>query len=669
MNQIEEAHARAIAGPGEKRWLMWRKEEKDGRLTKVPYTTTGKRASSTEAADWCRFDDVLAAIGRFDGIGIVFTGAELGVDLDHCITDGAVSEKIAAFIDQAQTYVEVSPSGTGLHLYFNLTGTLELERNRSGSVECYIKGRYFTVTGKAWGTYRPIRTISPDEAVVLLRLLGYPWKKEVAAASMPTKQEINDDDLLSRMFASRNGAYIKGLYEGDVARYGGDYSTADAALCSHLAFWTGKDAKRMERLWLASPLGNRHKTQIRSDYRDRTIAFAIENCVEVYKGSAEDTKPTISPKDGGKKTRAVITRLADVQPEPVRWLWEGRIALGKLTLVAGDPGFGKSLLTIDLAARVSTGATWPDFTIPAPLGDTLFLSVEDDPADTIRPRLDAAGADCSRVHILKSVTEEGPDGTTQRTLSFKRDMEALEEALESLPECHLVIVDPVSAYLDDVDSHKNADVRGLLAPLADLASRLKVAVVLIQHLNKGNAGTKALYRPMGSLAFIAAARAAYIVVKDKDKPDRRLMLPAKNNIAKDTTGMAYSLITADNGMPRLVWESEPITIPVDEALAGSNVPEEHTETDWAILFLQGLLAKGPVVAREAIKQAREAGVGEKALRRAREQLGIKPTKGGFEGGWVWALPVEGAQKDEDAPINTVGILEEREQLEDPHDSI
>lgn len=650
MNLAEEGYARAIAGPDEKRWLMWRKEDKDGRLTKMPYTTMGQRASSTDPAHWCGFDDALAAVGRFDGMGIVFTGSQLGVDLDHCIKDGVVSEEIAAFIEQAQTYTEVSPSGTGLHLYFNLTAPLTLERNRHGSVECYISGRYFTVTGKPWSTSYPIRTVTPAQALDLLRLLGYPWKKEPAVSptllqqgAMPT----DDKALLALMFTSSNGERIKGLYEGDLTRHGGDYSTADAALCSYLAFWTGKDADRMERIWLESPLGNRHKTQARGDYRERTIAFAIEKCTEVYKGKEVTSRSSLnsSPTSVAKKSRAVITRLADIQAEPVRWLWPGRIALGKLTLVAGDPGFGKSLLTVDLAARVSRGSMWPDQPTSVPLGDTLFLSVEDDPADTIRPRLDAAGADCSRVHILRSVIDED---TTQRTLSFKRDMEALEDALTSLPECRLVIVDPVSAYLDDVDSHKNADVRGLLAPLADLASRLKIAVVLIQHLNKGNAGTKALYRPMGSLAFIAAARAAYIVVKDKDNPDRRLMLPAKNNIAKDTSGMAYSLVTADNGMPRLVWDAEPVTTPVDEALAGSNVPEERTETDWALLFLRDLLAKGPVDAREAIKQAKQAGVGEKALRRAREQLGIKPTKQGFDGGWVWALPVEGAQGDEDA---------------------
>jgi RecA-family ATPase len=231
----------------------------------------------------------------------------------------------------------------------------------------------------------------------------------------------------------------------------------------------------------------------------------------------------------------VLTRFSDIPPEEIQWLWQGRIARGKLTLIAGDPGFGKSLLTIDLAARVSTGADWPDFPIPAPLGDTVMLSVEDGRADTIRPRLDAAGADCTRVLHLEGATI-GDDGKSRpRTLSFKRDMEALEDALKSLPECRLVIVDPISAYLDDTDSHKNADVRGLLAPLAELAERLKIAVVLIQHLNKGGTGANALYRPMGSLAFVAAARAAYIVTKDKNNADRRMMLPAKNNLAKDTT--------------------------------------------------------------------------------------------------------------------------------------
>ena len=346
-------------------------------------------------------------------------------------------------------------------------------------------------------------------------------------------------------------------------------------------------------------------------------------------------------KDG--MTNAVVACLADVQSSSINWLWFGRIALGKITLIAGDPSLGKSLLTTTLAAYISKGYKWP-LTDSAPtIGDVLFLSAEDDVADTIKPRLEAAEADCRRVHILQAVKNIDIKGScTERMFSLRNDLPALERLLSSMPNCRLLVIDPISAYLDDTESHNNSAVRGLLAPLAALATKYHIAVILVSHLNKGGAGN-ALYRPMGSLAFIAAARSAYIVAKDKNNPDRRLFLPAKNNIAKDNTGLGYSIITAENGAPIITWEMQPIKISADEALAIQNMDGEQDDTDEAIEFLRGLLSVAPMRARECKKEATEAGISEKSLRRAREKLGIKPKKVDFNAGWQWALP-----KQEDA---------------------
>ena len=358
-----------------------------------------------------------------------------------------------------------------------------------------------------------------------------------------------------------------------------------------------------------------------------------------------------------KRTRAMITCLADIQSEPIKWLWPGRIALGKLTLIAGDPGLGKSLLTIFLAAAVSKGYVWPLDGSPSPIGSVVLLSAEDDPADTIRPRLDAAEADCRRIHILQAIREiDGEGNPTQRMFSFRRDIAVLEELLPSLSDCRLVIIDPVSAYLDGIESHKNSDVRGLLAPLAKLAADHGIAIVLVQHLNK-NSGSNAMYRAMGSVAFIAAARAAYVVTKDKDNQERRLVMPVKNNLAKDTTGLAYSILEAENGAPVIAWELEPVTMTADEALTPADSNEEKTDTEWAITILEDILSKGPVQAVAVQKEAKQAGISSKQLRRAREKLGIKPKKAGFKDGWVWSLTGhEDAPKDEDARSGNEGVL-------------
>jgi putative DNA primase/helicase len=186
--------------------------------------------------------------------------------------------------------------------------------------------------------------------------------------------------------------------------------------------------------------------------------------------------------------------LADVQPEPITWLWPGRIAQGKVTLIAGDPGLGKSMLTVALAAHVSRGTPWPVDRSTCPLGDTIMVSAEDDPGDTIRPRLDAAGADVARVHVLTMVSEPDRDGNPrERSFNLAKDMPGLDDLLRQKSDCKLITIDPVSAYLGGTDSHNNADVRALLTPLAAVASRHRVAIVAVTHLNKAQQA-QAIYR-------------------------------------------------------------------------------------------------------------------------------------------------------------------------------
>lgn len=357
------------------------------------------------------------------------------------------------------------------------------------------------------------------------------------------------------------------------------------------------------------------------------------------------------------KSQTIIERLSDIPPVSFSWLWPGRIAFGKLTLIVGDPNVGKSLLFATIAATASTGHDWPVDKTPSPVVDVILLSAEDDAADTIRPRLDAVGADCKRIHILQCVRHVNPDGSpAQHMFSLKHDLAALEETLSSLPECKLVMIDPISAYLDDTDSHRNAAIRGLLAPLSALAAKRKIAVVVIDHLNKNSRESNMLYRPGGSLAFVAAARAAYLVTLDKENRDRRLFIPIKNNIAKETTGLAYVVVTAENGAPIIAWEPEPLERTAYEALAvREQTLEQTTATDEAIEFLKALLSKGPVGAREATKNAKQVGITDKPLRDARKKLGIVAKKPTFTGGWEWDYPEDALYRQGALP-KAVGIL-------------
>jgi hypothetical protein len=314
--------------------------------------------------------------------------------------------------------------------------------------------------------------------------------------------------------------------------------------------------------------------------------------------------------------------------------------MGKINLFAGDPGLGKSLLTVELAAHVSRGKPWPVDGSKCPRGDVLMLSAEDDLADTIRPRLDAAGADVNRVYALPMVTTYSDDGReAHRIPSLADDVERIGAMLAALPDIRLLTIDPISAYLAGVDSHKNTDMRAVLSPWADLASRCKVAIVCISHLNKGQGS--AMYRTAGSIAFMAAARAAFSVSKDKDDELRRLVLPVKNNLGPDEGGLAYR-VEAVEGIPRIEWEPEPVHISAEEALSPDR--EHRSATDEASDFLREVLADGPMKATDVQREARQAGISDKALRSARERLGIKPHKRGYQGAWVWELPGEDASK-------------------------
>ena len=319
-------------------------------------------------------------------------------------------------------------------------------------------------------------------------------------------------------------------------------------------------------------------------------------------------------------------RVSDVEPVELEWLWPGLIPLGKLTLFAGDPGLGKSFVTVDMAARVSRGAEWPDQAGEQQVGSVIILACEDDVADTIRPRLDRAGANVAKIVVIDSVNA----GSRDRAFSLDDDLPRLRELIAELGDVRLLIIDPISAYLGSVDSHKNAEVRALLAPLADLAAECRLAVVAINHLTKGSG--KAVYRSMGSIAFAAAARAVWNFYKDPDDEKRRLMMPTKMNLAADSYGLAY---TIEDGA--VVWFNEPIFSTADDVQARESGDGESSDP-WPVEWLRDRLANGAVAVTQVEKDARSHGITHKQLRTARGTLKVLKRKSGFEGGWVIELP-------------------------------
>ena len=338
---------------------------------------------------------------------------------------------------------------------------------------------------------------------------------------------------------------------------------------------------------------------------------------------------------------------AQITPKRIDFLWLGRIARGKHTAIAGEPGDGKSQLSIYVAATISRGGEWPCGEGRAPIGNVIFFNAEDGADDTMVPRLIAAGADLERVHIVSAVLREGGKG--RRTFNLQADLALLEKKIAEIGDVALVIIDPISSYMGKTDSHKNAEVRGALEPLSEMAERLKVAILSITHFSKTGAAnnSKALHRFIGSIAFIGAPRAAFAVIEDADNEGRILLLHAKNNMAPKPQGLAYRLvqrIVGEEGggivASYIAFDSEPVTVSADEALRASDGGGDKTAKADAKEFLQGALAAGAVPAAEINRMARDHGLTPKAVRSAREALGVKIDRNGFGPGSksLWSLP-------------------------------
>jgi len=272
----------------------------------------------------------------------------------------------------------------------------------------------------------------------------------------------------------------------------------------------------------------------------------------------------------GKREYAVLQSFDTIEPESIEWLWPGHIAIGKESLFVGDPGTGKSQASLDVAARLSTGLPFPDGTKISEPADTVILTSEDDPSDTIRPRLDALEAEHSRVHYLKCKMVGEKSGYPSLV-----DLDVIQDAADQIRarggRLRLLIVDPLEGYLDGADSYKNAEVRGVLAPLVDLASKERFAILGIQHLNKGTGA--AAHRVAGSIAFTALARSVWLFARDPNDHDRRLFLCLKSNLSVDNVGLEYSIVAAENGASRISWGQQ-VKDDVRDIL--QNQPKAHT---------------------------------------------------------------------------------------------
>lgn len=340
--------------------------------------------------------------------------------------------------------------------------------------------------------------------------------------------------------------------------------------------------------------------------------------------------------DEQPRQTAVLRRLDSVAPEPVTWQWPGRLARGKLTLVVGEPAAGKGYVMAELAARSTTGPMWPDGLETGGPEDVLILTSEDGIADTIRPRVDRQGGDPRRVHILQAVHTAG----VEAPFALDVNLPALEDAL-GRTKARQAWIDPLSAYLGRAarGSHHDAEIRGVLTPLAALADRCDIALVGILHLTKDQV-RRLLHRVQGSVAFVAQARIVLAVGEDPEQPGRRLFVGVKNNLGPKASPLAFRI--SDAG---LTWDSDaPVESDADRLLAGYE-PTTRTERralETAAQFLRDALAEAPLPSKQLEADAKANGIAQRTLWRAKDELGVKANQAATQSGrrcWYWRLPM------------------------------
>ncbi len=283
---------------------------------------------------------------------------------------------------------------------------------------------------------------------------------------------------------------------------------------------------------------------------DEFAKFAIKPDETPISGQPAQPQPTLTSND----TLGLL--LSDVEMQEVHWLWEKRIPLGKLTILDGDPGMGKSLLAIALAASVSTGHPMPDGT-PVTQGGVILIAPEDDASDTLKPRLTAAGGNPSHVLLLNTLVslDEKKKLLTDRPFSLSTDLAVLEAAI-TRTNARLVILDPLMAVLGhSIDASRDQDIRAVFTPLSQLAERIGCAILIIRHLSKG-ASENALYRGAGSIGIIASARVGLLVAQHPYEENKRILATTKNNLSKKAPNLTYQVVENPSGIPYIQWLGE-----------------------------------------------------------------------------------------------------------------
>ena len=358
-------------------------------------------------------------------------------------------------------------------------------------------------------------------------------------------------------------------------------------------------------------------------------------------GEAETPKAKRTPISDG----VVLICGGSLTPTPIAWVWEYWLAQGKLHILAGAPGQGKTTIALAFAATITSGGRWPDGSRCTP-ANVLIWSGEDDPSDTLLPRLIAMGADRNRVYFVSGSRIDGE----LTTFDPARDLAQLLKAIEEIGGIQLLIVDPIVSAVTG-DSHKNTEVRRALQPLVDLAATCNCAVLGISHFSKGGQGQDPTQRVVGSIAFGAVSRVVMVAakVKSDDGQDRRILARSKSNVGPDDGGFEYHIeqteVQPGIQASYIAWGAAVAGTARELLTDPDDSDAESDTTDASDLLRAELVSDGWTSSETASKPLKDAGFSKKQIWSASKKLHVIRKKSGMDSGWLWRLPASVGPED------------------------
>jgi len=542
-------------------FCCWQYEQREGKLTKVPYNPrTGTRAESNNRDTFAPFNIAYAEADRYSGLGVGVFDNLCAVDIDHCISeDGTISDMAQDIINTMDAYTEKSPSGTGIRILFTAPGfTYDRDayfiNNQKIGLEVYAAGctkKYVTVTGDIH-SFKRCDNLFPRGSELQTVLDKYMRRDEKKRDESSTRTEktappvIGQDWRTLLQIGLENSESMRTAYNlpPDESR---DDSKDDYALCKELAYWLNANPAAMRAAFLESARGAREKGRynlnrtINAAIRDTRSTAAqghaeymarntIQPAPNESSAAASLTVPAFPEIPPPSKKKKVIACFDCVPFEEPHFLIHPYIMRGKINIIQGDSGTGKTALACKLAAVVSTGGRI--INNESESGNVLMLSVEDDPS-TLKGRIEASGGDLSKCFLI----EEASD------LNFNSP--EIEAAIKEY-SIKMLIFDPLQAFLGGrVDMNRANETRPILARLAEMARRNDCAVVIVSHLNKGLPGVKAIHRALGSVDIVAASRSVLYVGRDPENDESCVVCHIKSSNAR--TGSSFTYHIGDRG--------------------------------------------------------------------------------------------------------------------------